>query len=895
MRTFRLTTILFLLTSLAISSGKVYLVIGSDTALWDGMDVAQFHCSYTLDLFTLQSRNAYLVMEPSFRQQFVDSYGTPLKMTWWMMAGNIFRYAVNTNVPVPNTMTLYLMKKYHGDMIQRWGDELTLHYHTFAWTDYNQDGKWYWNQAKRFTECRDDFDYTLAQFLLEENTFPVSFRSGWHAMDNDWQHYLNQVISFSMHNDYPAVRVDTTEPIDNVFDWSKAPSRFVPFRPSDQNYQLPGGGKGWNVRSIYMANMTQSRMDTVFAQAAAGIDQVVCIWAHLPETDFLTNIQHVDSVAQVSAGRYSIPFRYTTAVEAMQRWMGTADLTPPAITVAETNANGTMSLDIQTDEPIFQNQPFVALKDVYEQYSVLSCQQISPQQWHVSVPLPQTLIAKIGIAVTDSLGNLTTKILWSKPDDQYIDNSDTGYHELKGAWSASASKSWGLDSRIATLSSSDTVTVQWETRVNQSGLYHQFIQIPKVTNLAANYFFLWRQGNTVIDSVFFSAPLATGRWIYLRTVPLDSTQTVTVELSVAGTGQSGKIVCADVFKLSPLVREKDLRTLDERINVGSIAEEDTLKVVLHLANYGSQQVSILSLSSLSKTITMTAAFPVVIQPMQELTLPLQFTSTTLGALIDTLSITCDDFYRPSISLPFTASVERYFEVADNDDSLGYREYGDWRTSVAQAYGASSRYTFVNPTPGAYALYTTTLRKSGVYAISYILPTTVNSSKSALYTIAASGITIDSVYLDQNQNSGAWVIIGTYVLQSGSDVQVKVANVGTNVQGDVLRADAIKIALTSDVADVASHELLPDEFILSQNYPNPFNPETILRYELPVSSLVRLVVYDLMGREVATLVNEEKPAGWYSVTWNAKGFSSGIYFICLRSGNTMQWKKMVLLK
>jgi len=57
-------------------------------------------------------------MDPAFLEQLVDSYGQPLKMTWWMMAGNIFRYATNRNVPVPNIMTMYLMKKYHGDNVQ---------------------------------------------------------------------------------------------------------------------------------------------------------------------------------------------------------------------------------------------------------------------------------------------------------------------------------------------------------------------------------------------------------------------------------------------------------------------------------------------------------------------------------------------------------------------------------------------------------------------------------------------------------------------------------------------------------------------------------------------------------------------------------------------------------
>ena len=162
--------ILFVIVTTISAQGKVYLVLGSDTGIWEGLDVSKYYCTYNLGLYTDLTRNTYAVMDPAFRGQFKDSYGNPMKMTWWMMAGNVYRFATNKNVPLPNTMTLYLMKKYHGDNIKLLGDELSLHYHTFTWTDYNNDGMFFWNQAKNFNECSEDFDITLGQFLLEENT-----------------------------------------------------------------------------------------------------------------------------------------------------------------------------------------------------------------------------------------------------------------------------------------------------------------------------------------------------------------------------------------------------------------------------------------------------------------------------------------------------------------------------------------------------------------------------------------------------------------------------------------------------------------------------------------------------------------------------------------------------
>ncbi len=89
--------------------------------------------------------------------------------------------------------------------------------------------------------------------------------------------------------------------------------------------------------------------------------------------------------------------------------------------------------------------------------------------------------------------------------------------------------------------------------------------------------------------------------------------------------------------------------------------------------------------------------------------------------------------------------------------------------------------------------------------------------------------------------------------------------------------------------------LPTTFELSQNYPNPFNPTTGVRYQVPGVSDVRLVVYDILGREVTTLVNERKAAGRYEVRFDGSGLASGVYVYRLTAGTYVQTRKMVLLK
>jgi len=97
--------------------------------------------------------------------------------------------------------------------------------------------------------------------------------------------------------------------------------------------------------------------------------------------------------------------------------------------------------------------------------------------------------------------------------------------------------------------------------------------------------------------------------------------------------------------------------------------------------------------------------------------------------------------------------------------------------------------------------------------------------------------------------------------------------------------------------------VPKQFALHQNYPNPFNPTTNIGFDVKDLGFVTLKIFDLLGREVTTLINEEKPAGSYQVQWNAEGFVSGIYFYRLQVNpvsdkeviSIITTKKLVLLR
>jgi hypothetical protein len=89
--------------------------------------------------------------------------------------------------------------------------------------------------------------------------------------------------------------------------------------------------------------------------------------------------------------------------------------------------------------------------------------------------------------------------------------------------------------------------------------------------------------------------------------------------------------------------------------------------------------------------------------------------------------------------------------------------------------------------------------------------------------------------------------------------------------------------------------IPLSFNISQNFPNPFNPVTKINYELPKDTKVKLVIYDILGREIKTLVNEIKQSGKYTVEFNGSNLASGVYFYRIQAGDYIAVKRMVLVK
>lgn len=163
---------------------------------------------------------------------------------------------------------------------------------------------------------------------------------------------------------------------------------------------------------------------------------------------------------------------------------------------------------------------------------------------------------------------------------------------------------------------------------------------------------------------------------------------------------------------------------------------------------------------------------------------------------------------------------------------------------------------------------------------------------------AEGVTANSIAkwdgsnwspLGSGMNNGVWrlAVIGQDLYAGG--VFTSAGGVNANYIAKY------SCGIPTSVNESKNGNTLPKQFQLEQNYPNPFNPSSIIQYDIPKSSFVKISVYDILGREIRVLVNEEKSPGHYEIIFNANGLASGVYFYTIRTGEFTQIKKMILLK
>jgi hypothetical protein len=144
------------------------------------------------------------------------------------------------------------------------------------------------------------------------------------------------------------------------------------------------------------------------------------------------------------------------------------------------------------------------------------------------------------------------------------------------------------------------------------------------------------------------------------------------------------------------------------------------------------------------------------------------------------------------------------------------------------------------------------------------------------------------------------VFGTSISQRGDRV-IAINSIDTNLSKEMIagcrdgRIKCFSGGSNTAVGISSNNQHIPDKFVLNQNYPNPFNPATKINFSVSGYSFVKLKVFDILGREVAVLVNENLSAGNYNVVWNAGKFATGVYFYELSAADYRDVKKMILVK
>ncbi len=233
-------------------------------------------------------------------------------------------------------------------------------------------------------------------------------------------------------------------------------------------------------------------------------------------------------------------------------------------------------------------------------------------------------------------------------------------------------------------------------------------------------------------------------------------------------------------------------------------------------------------------------------------------------------------------------------VIDNEQGFTVGDYTNY--SVGLEYFGNDFTVLNTNAENTYIIYTSETLPAGKYDLAAWWATSSGNSYETVFEITASSNTYE-VTKTQKLNGGQWNYLTNIELNETGTISIKLQSNSTGL----VVADAFRLLYTGTVTGV-EEEILPSNFVLYQNYPNPFNPTTTIRYSISTTNAkfasttnVQLKVYDILGREIATLVNQDQSFGEHEIIFNASGLVSGTYIYRLQVGNYVQTKKMILLK
>ncbi|MFZ1321986.1 MAG: M14 family zinc carboxypeptidase [Ignavibacteria bacterium] len=265
----------------------------------------------------------------------------------------------------------------------------------------------------------------------------------------------------------------------------------------------------------------------------------------------------------------------------------------------------------------------------------------------------------------------------------------------------------------------------------------------------------------------------------------------------------------------------------------------------------------------------------------------------------------DLVYTKTVSIVIGSGNVLLLDSAEN--GLGkWTVSGGFGTTTSQSHSSSR--SFSDSPTGLYSnssIRTMTLQTplnitaNPVVILSFWYKHTIDTLDNAYVDISSDGGTSwrSEKFYNKTVNNWTKEIIDITELAGGVNLKIRFSLVTNgSVTADGIYIDDIRLAGYNSISTgITSENEIPLKYDLSQNYPNPFNPSTFISYQILHGGNVSLKVFDINGKFISELVNENKPAGNYEVTFSGEGLSSGIYFYRIESGNFLQTKRMMLIK
>ncbi|MDF1546020.1 MAG: hypothetical protein P1R58_13080, partial [bacterium] len=391
--------------------GKIYVVLGLDTEpsyyTENPEDPIPYHGVIdTVNFNNLPGGLIHSAMQTDWRAATADSYGNPVKLTWFLLASEM-----ECQSTFGNCLITYDLMMHFAEELQETGDEIGWHYHNTDWVPVTgQVYEGLWSQLTRFDQSRSTGGkvQTLAEdilnkFLMERSWFPSSFRSGWTWENDDLSRWLENVVIY----DYSKLT-----PLTGNYDWSRSPSwpESEYYHPSEEDYQSSGSMDRFLIQSIPISTRYNDlQMQQAVDQALSGKSVIFSLYSHAP-SGIREKALQIDSLVHRFSDRpenSGVRFIYNTASEAMRSIRSLNYSHPPQI---QGGYDGERFY-FRISEDVFGQYPYVVLKFRDGTYHRVHGTPLFHNVFEYDVTyVHRPAIIKVGVAATDMAGNVTVEM-----------------------------------------------------------------------------------------------------------------------------------------------------------------------------------------------------------------------------------------------------------------------------------------------------------------------------------------------------------------------------------------------------------------------------------------------------------------------------------------------------